>query len=433
MHKSHSILTLSADQEAMLEVVGVGRDGGIICFAMAKSQALYAGAEVVDTQSPITIGVGKETLGRVINAFGAPVDRKGPIGAKATKSIFGQSPKLADVSYKKSTFETGIKAIDFFAPTVRGGKIGFVGGAGLGKSILLSELMHNIAMFSKGISVFAGIGERIREGKELYDLLAFNKVLGNVALVFGQMNENAAIRFRVGFSAVTLAEYFRDVLKRDVLFFVDNVYRFVQAGNELATQMDMIPSEDGYQATLDSEMAQFQERICSTRSAAITAVEAVYVPSDDITDKAVQSVFPYLDSVVILSREAAEEDRYPAIDLLSSSSSVLDPATVGRFHFDTFIDAQRLLKRYYDLERIVSIVGEGELSNENRTVYHRARKLIAYMTQDFFIIQEFTGRRGVYVKRESTVADVYDIITGKLDMVEDGRFFGIGSLADLKK
>lgn len=428
----HNMLVLSEDPSIVMEVVGVSSEGNLICFVMSSVGALFRGATVVDSGETIMVPVGRETLGRIINVFGEPVDKKGPLNSKVRRPIYGESAKFSQVTSKKVVFETGIKAIDFFAPVARGGKIGFIGGAGIGKSVLLTELIHNMAMFSKGISVFSGIGERIREGKELYDLLEFNKVLKNVALVFGQMNENAAIRFRVGFTAVTLAEYFRDE-GQDVLFFVDNVYRFVQAGSELATQMEMIPSEDGYQATLESEMATFQERIASTKSAAITSVEAIYVPSDDISDKAVQSTFAYLDSVLILSREVADAGRYPAVDLVSSSSSVLDPAVVGKFHYETAIDAQRLLKQYSDLERIVSIVGEGELSVENRIVYHRAKKLINYMTQNFFIIQEFTGRRGVFVKREDTVADVYDIVSGKLDLMEDEKLAGIGSLADLGK
>lgn len=430
----HNLLELSDDPSVIMEVVGVSPTGNLICFVMTTTFKLFRGAKVTDSGQSLTVPVGRETLGRIMNVFGEPVDKKGPIKSKTRSPIYAESPQFnQEAGGKKTIFETGIKAIDFFAPVTRGGKIGFIGGAGIGKSVLLTELIHNIAMFKKGISVFSGIGERIREGKELYDLLEFNKVLSSVALVFGQMNENAAVRFRVGFSAVTIAEYFRDVMHQDVLFFVDNLYRFVQAGNELSTQMNMIPSEDGYQATLDSEMATFQERISSTKNGAITCVEAVYVPSDDITDKAVQSAFPYLDSIVILSREVAEEGRYPAVDLLASTSAVLDPVVVGRFHYDTILEAQKLLKQYGELQRIVSIVGEGELSNENRVVFHRAKKLINYMTQNFFVIQEFTGKRGAYVKKEDTVRDVWEIVSGKLDLTEDEKLLGIGSLDDLGK
>lgn len=429
----HALLILADDKDSVMEVVGTTTKGNFICFIMSGTYTFFRGATVKDTGKTIQVPVGDAVLGRLLNVFGQAVDKKGPIKTDVRREIYAQSPRLAQTVAGKTVYETGIKAVDFFAPIPKGGKIGFIGGAGVGKSVLLTELIHNLAIYHQGISVFAGIGERIREGKELYDLLDFNKVLKNVALVFGQMNENASIRFRVGFSAVTIAEYFRDAMHKDVLFFVDNVYRFVQAGNELSTQLNLIPSEDGYQATLDSEMGSFQERIASTKSGSITSVEAIYVPSDDITDQAVQSAFPYLDSIVVLSREVAEAGRYPSVDLLNSSSAILDPGIVGRLHYETAVEAQKILKQYADLERIVSIVGEGELSNENRAVYHRAKKLINYMTQNFFIIQEFTGKRGAYVKKEQTVADVGEILSGKLDHFEDEKFLGIGSLEDLDK
>lgn len=431
--KIHELLALVHDPDSVMEVVGVADNGNLICFVLTTTYSFFKGAKVYNTKKTIEVPVGKPTLGRILNVFGEAVDKKGPIKAQVIRSIYADSPTIGETVSRKTIYETGIKAVDFFAPVTHGGKIGFIGGAGIGKSVLLTELIHNIAVYHKGLSVFSGIGERIREGKELYDLLEFNKVLNNVALVFGQMNENASIRFRVGFSAVTIAEYFRDVMNQDVLFFVDNVYRFVQAGNELATQLNMIPSEDGYQATLDSEMAMFQERIGSTKNGSITAVEAIYVPSDDVTDKAVQSAFPYLDSIIILSREVAEGGRYPAVDLLNSSSAVLSPAIAGRKHYETVLEAQKILKQYSDLERIVSIVGEGELSNENRLSYHRAKKLINYMSQNFHVIQEFTGKRGKYVKREETVNDVADIVSGKLDHFGDEKFSGIGGLTELGK
>lgn len=429
--KLHELLALEESESSLMEVVGVSDEGYFISFVMSDTSSFYRGAKVFRTGKTIQVPLGDATLGRLINVFGEPVDKKGPIKAVEYRSIYGESPRLSERVVKKNIYETGIKAIDFFAPVMHGGKIGFIGGAGVGKSVLLTELIHNIAIYHKGISVFAGIGERIREGKELYDLLKFNKVLGNVALVFGQMNENASVRFRVGFAAVTLAEYFRD-MGRDVLFFVDNVYRYVQAGNELSTQLNQIPSQDGYQATLDSEMAAFQERIASTKKAAITSVEAIYVPSDDITDQAVQSTFQYLNSIIVLSRDVAEAGRYPAIDLLNSSSSLLDPVIVGKKHYETFLEAQKILKQFGDLDRIVSIVGEGELSNQNRVLYHRARKITNYMTQDFFVIQEFTGKHGVYVKVDETVSDIADIIAGKVDDFEDDELLGISTISQLR-
>lgn len=428
----YSLLSLEEDEAAILEVVASSEGGNLLCLILTSVEKFWRGAAVVSHHKVIEVPVGRAVLGRILNVFGRPCDRRGPIRQGRWRPIHSQAGGTLEYS-KKEVFETGIRAIDFFAPLPRGGKIGFVGGAGVGKTVLLTELMHNMAIYQKGISVFAGVGERIREGRELYDLLDFNKVLGHVALVFGQMNENAAVRFRVGFAAVTMAEYFRDVMRQDVLFFVDNVYRFVQAGMELATQMKMIPSEDGYQATLDSEMANFQERITSAARAKITCVEAIYVPSDDIGDTAVVSVLPYLDAVVVLGREIAEAGRYPAIDLLASTSGILDPGIVGKTHFETLLLAQRILKQYASLERIVAIVGEGELSNENRVIYHRAKKLLNYMTQNFFIIQEFTGKRGFYVSRQQTVSDVADIIGGRLDALADEALAGIASLAEVRK
>lgn len=430
--KVHELLYLEEDEQSFMEVVGVNAEGSFTCFVMSDTDHFYRGAKVIRLGRQIQVPVGPAVLGRLLNVFGQPVDKKGPIKATELRPIYADSPRLFSGVSKKVIYETGIKAIDFFAPVAHGGKIGFIGGAGVGKSVLLTELIHNIATYHKGISVFAGIGERIREGRELYDLLQFNKVLDNVALVFGQMNENASIRFRVGFAAVTIAEYFRDT-GNDVLFFVDNVYRFVQAGNELSTQLNQIPSQDGYQATLDSEIASFEERIASTKSGAITSVEAIYVPSDDITDPAVQTTFQYLDSIIVLSRDVSEAGRYPAIDLLNSSSSLLDPTVVGKKHYETFLAAQKLLKQFGDLERIVSIVGESELSAQNRSEYHRAKKIINYMTQSFFVIQEFTGKHGVYIKLEDTVADVADIIAGKADNYEDEQLLEIGTLTQLNQ
>jgi len=293
--------------------------------------------------------------------------------------------------------------------------------------------MHNIAIFHKGLSVFAGVGERIREGHELYETLSDTKVLPHVALVFGQMNESAAVRFRVGFTAISLAEYFRDTLKKEVLFFIDNVYRFVQAGNELSTLLNSIPSEDGYQATLAGEVGVFQERLISTNDAAITSVQAIYVPADDLTDAGVQAIFPYFDSVVTLSRAVYQEGRHPSVDILGSSSSLIDPSVLGLEHYEAVLEAEKLLKRYTYLQRIVSIVGEAELSIEDRILLHRAKKLLNYMTQDLFVTADQAGRPGKYVKREKTIADVRDILAGSLDEVSEDTLLYIGDLSELMK
>jgi len=303
----------------------------------------------------------------------------------------------------------------------------------VGKTVLLSELMHNIAVFHKGISVFAGIGERIREGQELYQTLQQTKVLPNVALVFGQMNESAARRFRVGFSATTIAEYFRDEEKKDVLFFIDNIYRFVQAGNELSTLLNTIPSEDGYQATLDSEVGAFQERLVSTQQGSITSVQAIYVPADDISDAGVQAIVPYFDSVVSLSRTVYQEGRHPSVDILASSSSLIDPTVIGYEHYEAAIEAEKLLKRYTYLQRIVSIVGESELSLEDRILFHRAQKLLNYMTQDLYVVQDQSGQPGKFVKKDKTVLDVRDILAGKLDNADENQLLYIGDLEDLQR
>jgi len=372
-------------------------------------------------------------LGRVIDLFGNPIDTLGEIVSSERASIYRDAPAYDQLSINTNFLETGIKPVDFFTPVRKGGKIGLFGGSGVGKTVLLSELMHNIAVFQKGISVFAGIGERIREGHELYETLTDTKVLPNVALVFGQMNESAAVRFRVGFTATALAEYYRDKQQKDVLFFIDNVYRFVQAGNELATLLNTIPSEDGYQATLAGEVGAFQERLVSTKEGSITSVQAIYVPADDITDAGVQAIVPYFDSIVTLSRAVYQEGRHPSIDILASSSSLIDPGTLGYEHYEAVLEAEKLLKRYTYLERIVSIVGESELSLEDKILYHRARKLQNYMTQDLHVVEDQTGKPGKYVKRDKTVADVREILSGRLDNTPEEKLLYIGDLTQLKK
>jgi F-type H+/Na+-transporting ATPase subunit beta len=313
----------------------------------------------------------------------------------------------------------------------KGGKLGIFGGAGVGKTVLLSELMHNTAFFHKGISIFAGIGERIREAHELYEMLKESNVLPSTILVFGQMNETAAVRYKVGFSAVTIAEYFRDEEKKDILFFVDNIYRFLQAGTELATLLSLIPSEEGYQPTLLSEIGSFQERLVSTKGADISSIQAIYVPADDITDVGIQAVLPYFDSLIFLSREVYQEGRYPAIDLLSASSTVTDISTIGKEHFETLIEAKRILERYNQLKKIISIVGEEELSADDRIILKRARRLLNFMTQPFFVVQNQTGIEGKYVKREETVSGVKKILEGETDDIPEEFLMNLGSLDEI--
>lgn len=430
--KIHDILTME-DESARMQVYTSSGPSAFYCLSLTPTKKLFRGATVVTTEHPIRVPVGKEVLGRVIDVFGQSSDNLGEIKAKTFKPIYTSSPVYQDIQTNLGILETGIKVIDFFSPFLKGGKIGLFGGAGVGKTMLLTEIIHNVVILNKSnsVSVFAGVGERIREGQELYETLAEKKVLPSVSLVFGPMGENPAVRFLTGFTAVTIAEHFRDELKNDVLFFIDNVFRFAQAGNELSMLMNTIPSEDGYQATLESEMASFHERLVSTKSGSISAIEAIYVPNDDILDQGVQAIFPYLDSIVVLSRSVYQEGRLPAIDLLSSTSSALNSEAIGEKHYETIIKAQGLLKKAVALERIVSLVGEAELSHDDQTVYKRAKKLKNYMTQSFFTAEAQTGRKGVYVPVEQTVQDVSDLIEGKYDEIPDERFLFIGDCKDL--
>lgn len=422
------ILVLEDDPEVKLEVVSATKKDIFLCFSLTESENLYRGAKLKKTSQTLKIPVGQMLLGRVINIFGHPIDSLPQFEIKEKRAIYQHSPVYQETILEKELIETGIKVIDFFAPLMKGGKLGIFGGAGLGKTVLLSELMHNVVFQERGIVVFAGIGERIREGYELYETLKRTNVLPSTVLVFGQMNETAAIRFKVGLSAATIAEYFRDIQKKDTIFFIDNVYRFLQAGNELSTLLMNIPSEGGYQATLDSEIGALQERLVSTEKASITSIQAVYVPADDITDPGVQAIIPYFDSMVIFSRDVYQEGRYPAIDILASSSSVTTPVILGEEHYQTLLEAKRILERYKELQRIVSIVGEAELLMEDRIIYHRARKILNFMTQDFFVITEQTRKPGKYVGREKTVRGVRKILEGELDQLPDEALLGIDDL-----
>jgi F-type H+-transporting ATPase subunit beta len=428
----NEILILEKDPKVLLEVYAALGKNIFNCILLSGSGKLYRKARVKRTFKTLEIPVGKELLGRVIDIFGNPLDGLPPLKVKEKRSIYQSPPPYREITLKKELIETGIKVIDFFTPLRKGEELGIFGGAGLGKTVLLCELMHNVSFLKKKFSVFAGLGERIREGHELYENLKKYEVLPYMALIFGQMNEPAAIRSKVGFAAATIAEYFRDFYGEDVLFFIDNVYRFLQAGNELSTLLSTIPSEGGYQPTLSSEIGKLEERLVSTERGTITSIQAIYVPADDITDEGVQVVLPYFDSVVILSREVYQEGRYPAVDILASSSSVIDPEILGQAHYDTLLEAKRVLERYQHLRRIVSIVGEAELSVEDRIVYRRAKKILNFMTQDLFTVSDQTGRPGQYVKREGTVKGVWTILVGKLDKVPEEAFLYIGSLKDLK-
>jgi F-type H+/Na+-transporting ATPase subunit beta len=428
----HNVLVLEDDKTVKMEVFSSSGPFSFYCLLLDTAKKLQRGKAVIDTGSSIQIPVGEKILGRVVNVFGEPQDDKGPIESTVTRPIYQEEVEYDDVIVPAELLQTGIKAIDFFSPMLKGGKVGLFGGAGVGKTILLTEIIHNIVILQKDqkkvATVFSGVGERVREGQELYETLEESGVLPQVALLFGQMGENPAIRFRTGFAGVTMCEYFRDEQSRDVLFFMDNIFRFAQAGYELGTLMNTIPSEGGYQPTLPSEMGNFHERLVSTNKGSITTIEAIYVPSDDITDYGVQSVFPYLDSTVVLSRAIYQEGRFPAIDFLSSTSSALNVEIVGDLHYKTLIDAQNLLKRAVQLERIVSLIGEAELPSYDQVIYKRSKIIKAYMTQSFFGTEAQTGRKGQYVPIEKTVSDMRDILEGKYDKMEPEKLMFIGAL-----
>jgi F-type H+-transporting ATPase subunit beta len=425
------ILILEDDPSVKFEVNSAKKGNVFLCFIFGKSEKLRKRAIVLRTKKNFEIPVGKELLGRVIDFLGNPLDDLGPIKTEKKKQISKIPLPYPEVTLEKELIETGIKAIDFFAPLRKGGRLGIFGGAGVGKTVLLSELMHNVAFFKKEILIFAGVGERIREGQELYETLERSKVLPSAVLIFGQMNESAAVRYETALSAITIGEYFRDEEGRDVMFFIDNVYRFLQAGNELATLLSVIPSEEGYQPTLTSEIANLEERLVSTQKADITSVQAIYVPADDYTDAAIQAILPYFDSLLFLSREIYQEGRYPAIDLLSTSSTVTDIKTIGKDHYQTLIEAKKVLERYERIRKIISIVGEEELTREDRILYERAKRLLNFMTQPFFVIKDQTGKEGKYVKREKTVEGVKRILEGETDNLPEEFLLEIGDLDEI--
>ena len=378
--------------------------------AMSATDGLVRGMDVVDTGAPISVPVGKTTLGRIFNVLGEPVDNKGPVGNEETFPIHRAAPKLTELETKPSVFETGIKVVDLLTPYRRGGKIGLFGGAGVGKTVIMMELINNIATNHGGVSVFAGVGERTREGNDLYNEMMESGVINKdnlneskIALVYGQMNEPPGARMRVGLTGLTMAEYFRDVEKRDVLLFVDNIFRFTQAGSEISALLGRIPSAVGYQPTLATDMGTLQERIASTKNGSITSVQAVYVPADDLTDPAPANTFAHLDSTVTLNRSIAELGIYPAVDPLDSTSTILTPKIVGDAHYSVARDCQKILQRYKELQDIIAILGIDELSDEDKRSVARARKIQKFFSQPFFVAEQFTGSPGVYAKLADTV------------------------------
>jgi F-type H+/Na+-transporting ATPase subunit beta len=428
--KFFEILTSPDNPKVRLEVYAYGEDNTLFCLSLTKRRYMFRNMAITSTGNPIMVPVGQGILGRVFNLFGEPVDNKGPLGDHKMMSIYRDMSLTTNVVTSQEILETGIKQIDFFTPFVKGGKIGFVGGAGVGKTVLMTELLHNITYKHSGLSIFAGVGERIREGHELMRALEDSKVIDRVALIFGQMNENAIIRFRVAWAASTLAEYFRDGMKKDVLFFADNVYRFIQAGAEVSAVLGSIPSELGYQATLETEISNFENRLVSTPNGSITSCQTVYVPADELSDVGVAAILSHLDAQVILSRDRASRGFYPPIDPLASTSSTLNKRIVGDEHYEVATRALETLNNYTRLQRIVAIVGEAELSPYDQLVYQRAKKLINYLTQPFFTTESQTGKKGVTVERKTVVGDVDMIISGKLDTVPAEKFMYIGSVAD---
>lgn len=399
-------------------------------IAMDSTDGLVRGQEVLDTGRQIVMPVGRKTLGRILNVIGEPVDEAGPVGAELEWEIHRPTPEFVEQSVSVQAFETGIKVVDLLAPYARGGKIGLFGGAGVGKTVLIMELIHNIAKQHGGFSVFAGVGERTREGNDLWHEMKDSGVLDKAALIYGQMNEPPGARARVALSALTVAEYFRDEEGQDVLLFIDNIFRFTQAGSEVSALLGRIPSAVGYQPTLSTEMGELQERITTTTKGSITSVQAIYVPADDLTDPAPATAFAHLDATTVLSRQIAELGIYPAVDPLDSTSRILDPQVVGAEHYKVARDVQYVLQRYKDLQDIIAILGMDELSEEDKLVVSRARKIQRFLSQPFHVAEVFTGSPGKYVELKDTIQGFQEIVAGKYDDIPEQAFYMVGTIEE---
>ena len=425
------------DSNLVLEVVQHLGAGTVRCIALGPTDGIARGLTVKATGAPISVPVGKVTLGRMFDVLGNPIDGLGPVkpesGKLQTAPIHHAPPKFTEQSTKTEILETGIKVIDLIAPIVKGGKVGMFGGAGVGKTVIVTELIRNIAAEHGGVSVFAGVGERTREGNDLYHEMKGSGVLAKTCLVFGQMNEPPGSRARVGLTALTMAEYFRDVAGQDVLLFIDNIFRFTQAGSEVSALLGRIPSAVGYQSTLASEMGELQERITSTKKGSVTSVQAVYVPADDLTDPAPATTFAHLDSTVVLSRQLTELGLYPAVDPLDSSSSILDPNVVGPDHYAVARGVQKVLQRYKDLQDIIAILGIEELADEDKKLVTRARQIQRFLSQPFFVAETFTGRAGKYVPIKETIRGFKAILDGKYDDMPEQEFYMKGGIDEVKK
>jgi F-type H+/Na+-transporting ATPase subunit beta len=424
-----------ADVSVTCEVQQLLGGNQVRAVAMSTTDGLVRGMDAVDTGAPILVPVGPATLGRIFNVLGEPVDNRGPVNNTETFPIHRPAPKLTDLETKPSVFETGIKVLDLLAPYRRGGKIGLFGGAGVGKTVIMMELINNIAINHGGVSVFGGVGERTREGNDLYNEMIESGVIkednlneSKIALVYGQMNEPPGARMRVGLSALTMAEYFRDVSKQDVLLFVDNIFRFVQAGSEVSALLGRMPSAVGYQPTLGTDMGDLQERITSTTEGSITSIQAVYVPADDLTDPAPATTFAHLDGTTVLSRNLAAKGIYPAVDPLDSTSTMLSVAVVGAEHYRVARAVQSTLQRYKELQDIIAILGLDELSEDDRLIVARARKIERFLSQPFFVAEVFTGAPGKYVKLEDTIKGFNMILNGELDDLPEQAFYLVGDI-----
>jgi F-type H+-transporting ATPase subunit beta len=429
--KNALIITREDGSTLTLEVAQHLGFNDVRTVAMTSTDGLTRGMEVVDTGSYIQVPVGKEILGRMFDVTGVPIDQKGAVKTAKTYPIHRAAPTFDEQSTKAEVLETGIKVVDLICPFLKGGKVGLFGGAGVGKTVVIQELIRNIASEHGGYSIFAGVGERSREGNDLYREMEESGVLDKTVLVFGQMNEPPGARARVALSALSMAEYFRDEEKKDLLLFVDNIFRFTQAGSELSALLGRMPSAVGYQPTLATEMGQLQERVTSTKNGSITSVQAVYVPADDLTDPAPATTFSHLDSTVVLSRPLSELGIYPAVDPLDSSSTILQADIVGQDHYDVARGVQKVLQRYKDLQDIIAILGMDELSDEDKKTVARARRIQKFLSQPFFVAEQFTGAKGVYVKREDTVRSFKEILEGKHDHVPESAFYMQGSIDDV--
>ena len=434
----NALVITSGDSSVTCEVQQLLGNNKVRAVSMTSTDGLKRGASVTDTGAPITVPVGTKTLGRIFNVLGEPVDEMGSCDAPSGLPIHRESPSFSDLETKPSIFETGIKVVDILAPYRRGGKIGLFGGAGVGKTVLIMELINNIAKAHGGVSVFGGVGERTREGNDLYCEMKESGVINEnklddskVALVYGQMNEPPGARMRVGLTALTMAEYFRDVNKQDVLLFIDNIFRFVQAGSEVSALLGRMPSAVGYQPTLATEMGGLQERITSTNEGSITSIQAVYVPADDLTDLAPATTFAHLDATTVLSRGLASKGIYPAVDPLDSTSTMLQPEIVGDVHYDTAQRIKETLQRYKELQDIIAILGLDELSEEDRLTVARARKVERFLSQPFFVAEVFTGSPGKYVTLADAITGFNDVLDGKYDDLPEQAFYLVGDMNEV--